>query len=54
MYYCGSQRMYVAVVDFPGETYKHDLYETTSDDGIHGSKPTFVMAARTMRTSSFS
>jgi predicted GH43/DUF377 family glycosyl hydrolase len=40
----GRLRMYFAAVDFPRGDYKHDLYETTSDDGIHWAKPTFVMA----------
>jgi beta-xylosidase len=40
----GKLRMYFAAVDFPRGTYKHDLYETTSSDGIHWAKPTFVMA----------
>ncbi len=40
----GKLRMYFAAVDFPGGTYKHDLYETTSTDGITWAKPTLVMA----------
>jgi beta-xylosidase len=40
----GKLRMYFAAVDFPKGTYKHDLYETTSEDGIKWSKPTHVMA----------
>jgi predicted GH43/DUF377 family glycosyl hydrolase len=39
----GKLRMYFAAVDFPGGTYKHDLYETTSEDGVHWSKPTLTM-----------
>ena len=35
--------MYFAAVDFPHGTYKHDLYETTSSDGIHWAKPTLVL-----------
>jgi predicted GH43/DUF377 family glycosyl hydrolase len=34
--------MYFAAVDFPHGTYKHDLYETTSTDGINWAKPTLV------------
>ena len=37
-------RMYFAAVDFPGGTYKLDLYETTSADGVKWAKPTLVMA----------
>jgi predicted GH43/DUF377 family glycosyl hydrolase len=40
----GKLRMYFAAVDFPKGTYKHDLYETFSTNGIHWSKPTHVMA----------
>jgi predicted GH43/DUF377 family glycosyl hydrolase len=40
----GRLRMYFAAVDFPHGTYKHDLYETRSGDGIHWDKPTHVMA----------
>lgn len=40
----GKLRMYFAAVDFPKGTYKHDLYETTSEDGIKWSKPTHAMA----------
>src|SRR5262245_6575058 len=36
----GKMRMYFAAVDFPRGTYKHDLYEATSADGIRWSKPT--------------
>src|SRR5262245_15863097 len=36
----GKLRMYFAAVDFPGGTYKHDLYQTTSKDGITWAKPT--------------
>lgn len=39
----GKLRMYFAAVDFPHGTYKHDLYETTSADGIHWAKATLVM-----------
>jgi predicted GH43/DUF377 family glycosyl hydrolase len=39
----GKLRMYFAAVDFPGGTYKHDLYETTSADGIKWATPTLVM-----------
>lgn len=39
----GKLRMYFAAVDFPRGTYQHDLYETTSSDGIHWAKPTPVM-----------
>jgi len=39
----GKLRMYFAAVDFPHGTYKHDLYETTSDDGLAWAKPTLVM-----------
>ena len=39
----GKLRAYFAAVDFPHGTYKHDLYETTSADGIAWSKPTHVM-----------
>ena len=39
----GRLRMYFAAVDFPKGTYKHDLYETTSPDGIHWGKPSLVM-----------
>jgi predicted GH43/DUF377 family glycosyl hydrolase len=35
--------MYFAAVDFPGGTYKHDLYQTTSADGLTWAKPTLVM-----------
>src|SRR5262245_60702188 len=35
----GKLRMYFAAVDFPGGTYKHDLYETTSADGIRWAAP---------------
>ncbi|HVJ81177.1 MAG TPA: DUF6624 domain-containing protein, partial [Planctomycetia bacterium] len=40
----GKLRMFFAAVDFPRGTYKHDLYETTSADGVNWSKPTHVMA----------
>jgi predicted GH43/DUF377 family glycosyl hydrolase len=39
----GKLRMYFAAVDFPKGTYQHDLYETTSTDGIAWAKPTPVM-----------
>ncbi len=39
----GKLRMYFAAVDFPHGTYKHDLYETTSSDGLQWAKPTLVM-----------
>jgi predicted GH43/DUF377 family glycosyl hydrolase len=39
----GKLRMYFAAVDFPHGTYKHDLYETTSADGLHWATPTLVM-----------
>src|SRR5262245_9734309 len=39
----GKLRMYFAAVDFPRGTYQHDLYETTSADGLAWSKPTLVM-----------
>jgi hypothetical protein len=39
----GKLRMYFAAVDFPHGTYKHDLYETTSRDGVGWGKPTLVM-----------
>ena len=39
----GRLRMYFAAVDFPGGTYKHDLYETTSADGVVWDRPTLVM-----------
>ena len=39
----GRLRMYFAAVDFPKGTYKHDLYEATSADGIHWTNPTPVM-----------
>jgi predicted GH43/DUF377 family glycosyl hydrolase len=39
----GKLRMYFAAVDFPRGTYAHDLYQTTSADGIHWAKPTMVM-----------
>ena len=39
----GKLRMYFAAVDFPHGTYKHDLYETTSSDGLTWDKPTLVM-----------
>ena len=42
----GKLRMYFAAVDFPGGTYKHDLYETTSADGITWAKPTLVDGER--------
>jgi hypothetical protein len=38
----GKLRMYFAAVDFPRGTYKHDLYETTSSDGLAWSKPTLA------------
>jgi predicted GH43/DUF377 family glycosyl hydrolase len=39
----GKMRMYFAAVDFPRGTYQHDLYETTSTDGVTWSKPTLTM-----------
>jgi predicted GH43/DUF377 family glycosyl hydrolase len=39
----GKLRMYFAAVDFPHGTYKHDLYQTTSDDGLAWDKPILVM-----------
>jgi len=39
----GKLRMYFAVVDFPEGTYAHDLYETSSADGIQWGKPAKVM-----------
>jgi hypothetical protein len=39
----GKLTMYFAAVDFPGGTYKHALYQTTSTDGIHWAKATKVM-----------
>lgn len=39
----GRLRMYFAAVDFPRGTYKHDLYETFSADGLTWDKPTKVM-----------
>ncbi len=39
----GKLRMYFAAVDFPRGTYKHDLYQTTSADGIQWAPPTLVM-----------
>jgi predicted GH43/DUF377 family glycosyl hydrolase len=39
----GKLRMYFAAVDFPKGTYAHDLYETTSTDGIQWAKPAKVM-----------
>jgi predicted GH43/DUF377 family glycosyl hydrolase len=39
----GKLRMYFAAVDFPRGTYKHDLCETTSVDGVSWSRPTHVL-----------
>lgn len=39
----GRLRMYFAACDFPGGTYEHNLYETTSTDGVTWSKPTLTM-----------
>jgi predicted GH43/DUF377 family glycosyl hydrolase len=39
----GKMRMYFAAVDFPGGTYKHDLYESTSENGVEWGKPTLVI-----------
>ena len=39
----GKLRMYFAAVDFPHGTYKHDLYQTTSSDGLNWSPPVLVM-----------
>jgi hypothetical protein len=38
----GRLRMYFAMVDFPKGTYKHYLYQTTSEDGIRWDKPTLL------------
>jgi hypothetical protein len=40
----GRLRTYFAAVDFPGGTYRHDLYQTTGADGLTWAKPTLVMA----------
>src|SRR5262245_12527826 len=39
----GEMRLYLAAIDFPRGTYKHDLYQTTSADGVRWAKPTLVM-----------
>jgi predicted GH43/DUF377 family glycosyl hydrolase len=39
----GRLRMYFAACDFPGGTYEHNLWETTSEDGVHWARPTLTL-----------
>jgi predicted GH43/DUF377 family glycosyl hydrolase len=39
----GKLQMFFAAVDFPRGTYKHDLYVTSSTDGIAWGKPELVL-----------